>query len=229
MRASVDTDRILDLRAPVGTRLHITAKVMVVESPQPLAIASTVVLGGGLRVGRCIVALRVPSDYSGRDPAGDIRDAARLEGWVADVGLMTAVPLDQARIAVTSADGATVTAIVTAGVTRPWAAGSSRGPVPAAGTINIIVLLDAGLTPAAALNVMSTVTEAKVLTLVEAGIRTPAGDLASGTATDALVVAYPGTANGVVWKFGGPATPPGWAAAAATRAALRQALESRHG
>ncbi len=229
MRASVDTGQIVALPAPVGTRLQRTAHLMVVEAAQLLAIVSTAVLGGGMRLGRCIVALRVPSNYSGRDPAGDIRDAAILEGWVADVGLMTAVPPDRARIEAVSAEGVSATAIVTAGVTRPWAAGSSRGPVPAAGTINIIVLLDAGLTPAAALNVLSTVTEAKVLTLVEAGIRTPAGDLASGTATDAVVVAYPGTANGVVWKFGGPATPPGWAAAAATRAALRQALESRHG
>ncbi len=225
MRASV-VGQVIDLATPVGARLHRTAHLMVIEAAQPLLVVSTAVLGGGMRLGRCIVALRVPSDYSGHDPAGDIRNAATLDGWVADVGLMTAVPLERARMAGISAEGVKATAIVTAGVTRPWAAGSSRAPFPTAGTINIIVLLDAGLTPAAALNVMSTMTEAKVLTLVEAGIRTPAGDLASGTATDALVVAWPQAAKGAVWKFGGPATPPGWAAAAATRGALRQALES---
>lgn len=228
MRASVVTGEVIDLATPIGIRLHRTAHLMVIEAAQPLLIVSTAVLGGGMKLGRCIVALRVPSDYSGRDPAADIRGAAILEGWVADVGLMTAVPLERARIAGISAEAVKATAIVTAGVTRPWAAGSSRGPVPAAGTINIIVLLDAQLSPAAALNVMSTITEAKVLTLAEGGLRTPTGELASGTATDALVVARPQAANGVVWKFGGPATPPGWAAAAATRVALRQALESWH-
>jgi adenosylcobinamide hydrolase len=136
---------------------------------------------------------------------------------------MTAARVDQARIAAASADGVTAIAVVTAGVSRPWAAGASRGPVAGAGTINVIALLDGVLEPAASLNVLATVTEAKVLALLEAGVRTASGEPASGTATDAVVVAAP-AGWGRRWKYGGPATPPGWAAAAATRAALGQAL-----
>lgn len=224
MSTSVDIGRVVHLPAPIGTRLHVTPRLMVVEAIDTLAIASTAVLGGGIRLGRCIVSLRVSSDYAGRDPAGDIREAARREGWIADVGLMTAAPLERAQVSVQSADGATVAAIVTAGVTRPWAAGSSQRSTASAGTINVIALVDTPLTAAAALNVMTTVTEAKVLTLVEGGITTLDGELASGTATDAVVVTCPGTGYEAAWKFGGPATPPGWAAAAATRAALRLAL-----
>jgi len=228
MSTSVDVGRVVDLPAPIGARLHVASHLMVVEAAKTLAISSTAVLGGGMRLGRCIVSMHVPSDYAGRDPAGDIRDAAQREGWVADAGLMTAVPLDRAEVSVKAADGATVAVIVTAGVTRPCAAGSNRRPLAAARTINIIALVDAPLTSAAALNVMTAITEAKVLALIEAGIRTADGELASGTATDAVVVACPRMGNGAVWKFGGPATPPGWAAAAATRAALRQALEAGH-
>ncbi len=228
MSTSLDVGRVVELPVPTGTRLYVAFHLLVVEAAETLAISSTAVLGGGIRLGRCIVSMHVPSDYAGLDPGGDIRDAARREGWVADVGLMTAVPLDRAEVSVQSADGATVAAIVTAGVTRPWSAGLRRRRWAAAGTINVIALADVQLSSAAALNVMTTITEAKVLALAEAGIRTADGEPASGTATDAIVVACPRIGNGPAWKFGGPATPPGWAAAAATRAALRLALEAAH-
>jgi adenosylcobinamide hydrolase len=205
-----------------GVRIHVDSRLLVFESDEELGIASTAVLGGGLRRGRCIVSLKVPSSYAGADPAGDIQAAAIAEGWRPDVGLMTSVELDRVRLATASAGGVTAVAAVTAGVSRPWAAGSSAGPHPLAGTINTVVLLDRALAPAAALNLVATVTEAKVLGLLEARIRTPDGQPASGTATDAVVVAWP--AAGVPLPFGGPATPCGWAAAAATRQALREAL-----
>jgi adenosylcobinamide amidohydrolase len=60
--------------------------------------------------------------------------------------------------------------------------------------------------------------------LLEAGVRTPDGDSASGTATDAVVVAWP--LGGDPMPFGGPATAPGWAAAPAVRQAMREALNA---
>jgi adenosylcobinamide hydrolase len=208
--------------APV--RLQAGPKMLVFEADEQLGIASTAVLGGGMLRGRCIVSLRVPAGYAGRDPAGDILRAARAAGWEPDVGLMTAADLGRARTAAAHADGVTAVATVTAGVARPWAAGSSRGPHPAAGTINTVVVVNAALTPAAALNLLTTVTEAKVLGLLEAGVSTADGEPASGTATDAVVVAWP--LGGEPLPFGGPATAPGWAAAAAIRQALRESLHA---
>lgn len=205
-----------------AVRIHVGAGLLVFDSDRELGIASTAVLGGGLRRGRCIVSLKVPSGYSGTDPANDIRAAAIAQGWHPDVGLMTAVELEDVKLSVVSTAEVTAVAAVTAGVGRPWAAGSTRGPQPAAGTINTVVILDRAMAPAAALNLVATVTEAKVLGLLEARIRTPEGEPASGTATDAVVVAWP--ASGVPLHFGGPAAPAGWAAAAATRRALREAL-----
>lgn len=196
--------------------------MLVFEADDEFGIASTSVLGGGLRRGRCIVSIRVPRDYAGHDPVGDIRRAARTAGCEPDVGLMTAVDLDRVRLAAAAAAGVTAIAAVTAGVDRPWAAGSSRGPHPSAGTINTVVVVDRNLAPAAALNLVATITEAKVLALLEAGVRTPDGKPASGTATDAVVIAWP--LAGDPLPFGGPATAPGWAAAAAVRQALREAL-----
>ncbi|HLH69317.1 MAG TPA: adenosylcobinamide amidohydrolase [Candidatus Dormibacteraeota bacterium] len=213
------------LATRMGVRILRWPDLLVVEAPVPLAVASTAVLGGGMVSARRIVSVRVPRGYTGTDPAADIRRAAHARGWTADVGLMTAVPLDRTCLGGASAEGVTATAVVSAGLRQPWAAGSRRGPVLGAGTINVIVLLDGGLEPAAALNLLVTVTEAKVLTLLEAGLRTHDGEPASGTATDAVVVASPLRGPGRRWRYGGPATPPGWAAAAATRQALRQALE----
>jgi len=215
---------ILTTTTAAGVRIHLGSDLLVFESDRELGLASTAVLGGGLGRGRCVVSIRVPPGYAGRDPAVDIRRAAGSAGWDPDVGLMTAVDLDRVRIAAASADGVTAIAAVTAGVSRPWAAGSNRGPHPGSGTINTVVVIDRGLEPAAALNLLTTVTEAKVLALLEADVRTAGGDPASGTATDAVVVAWPLSDDRL--PFGGPATAPGWAAAAAVRQALREALDA---
>ncbi len=209
--------------ATAGVRLHLGSPMLVFEADDEFGVASTAVLGGGLRRGRCIVSIRVPHDYAGSDPVGDIRQVARAAGWEPDVGLITAIDLDRVQVAAATAGGVTAIAAVTAGVARPWAAGASRGPHPsAAGTINTVVVVDRNLAPAAALNVLATITEAKVLALLEASVRTADGEPASGTATDAVVVAWPLAGDRL--SFGGPATAPGWAAAAAVRQALREAL-----
>lgn len=208
---------------PVGISIQCDADLLAIRSDALLRIASTAVHGGGLNHGRCIVSARVPSSYSGREPARDIQKLAAARGLRPDVGLMTAVDLSKARSATAACSEVTAMGVVTAGLSRTWAAGSRLRPVAGAGTINLIVLLNAGLEDAAGLNLIATVTEAKVLTLAAFGILTEEGEPASGTATDAVVVAWPARANRR-FSYGGPATAPGWAAAAATRTALGEAI-----
>lgn len=208
---------------PAGVSIECDAGLLTIRSDALLRIASTAVHGGGLTHGRCIVSARVPSSYSGLEPARDIQELAAIRGLRPDVGLMTAVDLSKARSATVASGGVTAIAVATVGLSRTWAAGSPLRPVAGAGTINLIVLLDAGLEDAAGLNLIATVTEAKVLTLAAFWIVTEEGEPASGTASDAVVVAWPAQAT-ARFKFGGPATPPGWAAAAATRAALGEAI-----
>ena len=85
-------------------------------------------------------------------------------------------------------------------------------------TINTILVVDAAAAPGALVNLVMTVTEAKVMALAEAGVRTPDGDPASGTSTDAIVVAA--TDGGRRFDFGGPVSELGWAAARAAKSAL---------
>ncbi len=208
---------------PVGVSIECDTDLLAIRSDALLRIASTAVLGGGLTLGHCIVSARVPPSYSGIDPARDIRELAAARGFRPEIGLLTAVDLSKARSATVACDDVTAIAVVTAGLRRTWAAGSPPGPVAQAGTINLIVVLNAGLEDAAGLNLIATVTEAKVLTMASFGIVTEEGEPASGTATDAVVVAWPVEAT-PRFRFGGPATSPGWAAAAATRAALGEAI-----
>jgi adenosylcobinamide hydrolase len=213
----------VNANCPVGVSIECDSDLLAIRSDAHLRIASTAVLGGGLTLGHCVVSARVPPSYSGLDPARDIRELAASRGFRPEVGLLTAVDLSKARSATVSCDEVTAMAVATAGLRRTWAAGSPPGPVAPAGTINLILVLNVGLEDAAGLNLIATVTEAKVLTMASFGIMTEEGEPASGTATDAVVVAWPAEAT-PRFRFGGPATLPGWAAAAATRAALGEAI-----
>ena len=80
-----------------------------------------------------------------------------------------------------------------AGVTPPIGAGPADGAAaPGPGTINVVLLVDGALTPAAMVNAVITATEAKTMTLAEWDVKTPEGDAASGTSTDTVVVACTG-------------------------------------
>jgi adenosylcobinamide amidohydrolase len=86
------------------------------------------------------------------------------------------------------------------------------------GTINTIVVLDANPEPAALVNLALTVTEVKSLVLGEAGRQCADGRPASGTSTDAVVIAATGRGRAV--RFGGPISEAGWLVARVARRAL---------
>jgi adenosylcobinamide amidohydrolase len=114
------------------------------------------------------------------------------------------------------------------GVSHPVAAGVTEAAslsLPP-GTINAIVIVDGVLTPAARANALITVTEAKTLALVEAGVRAPHGGPATGTGTDAVVVVA--TGRGSVFEYAGPIAPVGAAIAGAVRRAMQNALLIRN-
>jgi adenosylcobinamide amidohydrolase len=72
--------------------------------------------------------------------------------------------------------------------------------------------------PAALVNLVATLTEVKTDVLRAAGVCCDDGRPATGTSSDAVVVAA--TGRGARCRFGGPVTDVGWAAAAAARRAL---------
>jgi len=214
--------------------LDINADAVLLVAEAPLRVASTAVVNGGLTSARSIVNLHVSKDDPCADPAGMIATYGARAGlpppWV---GLLTAAPTAEARTGFAATATSRALAVVTTGLSNPCSAGQQHflpaGALAHLGTINIVVVVDGDPSPAALLNAMTTVTEAKTLILIQAGVR--CGDVpATGTSTDAIVVGA--TGRGVHHEYGGPATDLGWSVARAARAALEPAVarwQAAHG
>jgi len=139
------------------------------------------------------------------------------------VGLLTSAWTEKARLAEAAADGIRALAVVTVGLSNRVAAGLDRAVAWSPATINTIVVVDAVAEPAALVNAVITATEVKTLALTAAGVRCDDGRLASGTSTDAVVVAA--TGRGPRCRFGGPVSQLGAVVARAVREALGQAVD----
>lgn len=196
------------------------------RSERLLFVLSSAVVGGGFYRARDIVNMHVDDTPHGTSPEDELAAyAARLGIDAPFVGVMTAAKTKYAQVAADSRDGLTVAVVVSAGLSNTTSAGVSDPVVDVSGTgspgtINTIVLVDGQLTPAALVNVVITVTEAKTMVLSEWQVRTADGEAASGTSTDSVVVAA--TGRGPALSYAGPATTVGWLAARTTRQAIEQ-------
>jgi adenosylcobinamide amidohydrolase len=153
----------------------------------------------------------------------DLVAFARSQGISeAFVGQMTAVSLQKARAITLRTETLTVATVVTAGLSNATTPGLSTPVMPGPGTINMFLLIDACLTPAAMVNAVITATEVKTQVLLTRGVRTPEGYAATGTSTDAMAVAS--TGNGTPLAYAGPVTLVGWLLGRCVRTALEEAL-----
>jgi len=212
----------MDLDFP-GVVASLAADALIVRSDQHLRTLASAVVGGGFTRTRCIVNRHVHKDYDDPDPAGDLLTFARARGIDEPfVGLMTAVRLSHARAATRRDGGVRVATVVTAGVGNSTAAGLSPPAVRAPGTVNVIVVVDANLTPSAMVDAVITLTEAKTQLLLERDVRTSGGHPATGTSTDAVVVAC--TGRGAPLPYAGPVTHVGWLIGRTVRCVLGEAL-----
>lgn len=193
-------------RTEEGVRLP----MLVWRFPEPMTVASTASFGGGVGSRRWLINAQVGGDYARVDQAKHAKElakSARVDG--AGVAMFTVADVRRIRLAV---DGA-VQAEATVGLTHPtWAADADGVHNGSPGTINIVVILPVRLAPAALLNALCTVTEAKAQALFEAGV---AG---TGTASDAVAVACP--AAGDAEPFAGPRSVWGARLARAVHAAV---------
>ncbi len=205
-----------------GVSVEVGSEAVVVTSGEPLRVLSSAVHHGGFVEARAIVNLHVHKNDPCADPSGMIGAFARRAGVPAPwVGLLTGAYTERATQAEEAAAGFQALAVVTVGLSNPVAAGTSPVAAWVASTINTIVVVDADPEPAALVNAVITATEVKGLALREAGLLAAGGLAASGTSTDAVVIAA--TGRGPRARFGGPASPMGWAVARAVRAALDRA------
>ena len=207
-----------------GIETTVDREAVVVTAREPLAVLSSAVVGGGFASARAIVNLHVPKSLRQEDSDALLPafvDRRRIPGpWV---GLLTAAWTERAQVAGECLNGVTALAIVTVGLSNRVAAGTTPVGVWAPSTINAIIVVDAAPDPAALVNTVMTVTEVKTSLLAAADLRCADGHVASGTSTDAIVVAA--TGRGPRQRFGGPISDLGWVVGRASRAALGAGIQ----
>jgi len=135
-------------------------------------LSSAVYNGGSVRTCSTIINLNVSDDFHGDAFAvfDSFIEEKKLEREKV-VGIMTAVPMENAVIRKKGA----ITAIITAGIS--------------ASTINIILAIEKNLSQAAMANTLIVATEAKTAALFDLDMRDEQGDLFTGDSTDSVVVA----------------------------------------
>lgn len=219
----------------LGLRAMLGPQTIFVDTGVPWVSISSAVIGGGLELKRYFVNRQVEPDYRNDHPADEALSflaetfpeyhAAHSRQWVA---LMTAALVGDACWVRLSKQGRQVLVIVSAGVSNACAAGVTPHCLldtvnQQPGTINIMAFLSRALLPGALVNAVQTVTEAKTQTLRELGIKCPAtGAYASGTTTDALVIAA--NTQTPAEHYAGPGTLTGYLLALGVRQGLSQAL-----
>jgi adenosylcobinamide amidohydrolase len=202
-----------------GIAVWIGQEAVVVAAAQPLRVLSSAVLNGGFASARAVINLHVDKNDRCEDPPAMLAAYARRAGVPEPfVGLLTGARTEAATTGEEGGAGLPALAIATIGLSNAVAAGRTFVSGWTHGTINTVVVVDADPEPSALVNAVMTVTEVKTLLLHEAGVRDSAGGPASGTSTDAVVIAA--TGRGARARFGGPTSELGWSVAQAARRAL---------
>ncbi len=188
---------------------------------------SSAPLNGGFGPRHAVVNRSVHKNWMCDDPEADMtRYVARL-GLPAEttVGLITAVSMADLRYVQAVRSSWRVHALVTAGVGNAAAAGGRFTLAEATGTVNIIVLLEGSLTPAALIGAVQSATEAKTAAFREAGVTTRFGETATGTTTDTVTIVNLNTSPRSM--YAGLATLPGFLVAETVYTALLAALTQK--
>lgn len=206
---------------------------LVVRLARPGRAASSAVLGGGLRDLEAIVnhAVRPSDERALAEPVVWLREVCRRLGLDPrrTAALMTGVEPSRTVVVEDALDGIEAAVFVTAGLANALRVGD-RATVRsiAPGTINLIAVVGIPLTDAALVEAVSIAVEARTVAALEAAVPSPvSGETATGTGTDAVVVAALGGARPVphCGKHTSLGELLGRAALAAARRAIRGAAE----
>ncbi|MCS6897935.1 MAG: adenosylcobinamide amidohydrolase [Nitrospira sp.] len=213
------------MAGPVCTPYRVLDRTLIIDLGGRRKILSSAPQGGGLCVASHILNHQVadnpavPTDFPRRlgDPARCLKNVAAKYGLkAATVGLMTAVPMTQLVTARCAAASLWVECFATVGVSNAVRAGEwenmqiardfGRDPVKP-GTINLIVVTNVSLPNAALVGAVQVATEAKTGVLVEAGVLScESGSFATGTGTDAVVIACRLRGEGRFCRYSGTHT-----------------------
>jgi adenosylcobinamide amidohydrolase len=213
---------------------HTSAHVHI-QLPEPRPVLSSAAYNGGWIDADHLLILKVAENFLGsKGPFEPLPDTfgnyCRQQGWSGiTTGMMTSARMTSFRNVHRSIQGVEITALVTAGLSN-----ARRSGDPAehrtfdetgmkSGTINIIILTNAILSPAAQVEAVMIATEAKAAVLQDIGATSPVTEkTATGTGTDAVAVVSGVTAPKIV--FCGKHTLFGEMLASATMEALFSSL-----
>lgn len=213
----------LNLSFP-GIAATIDPEALLIRSEKRLQTLSCGVVGGGWANVRYFLNRHVDKNYNHPDPELDLQEFAHRRGIDEPfVGLMTAAYVEKAQSTALQDGDLRVSAVVTLGLGNATRAGVSLPYRPGPGTINILLLIDAQLTPGAMVNAVLPATEAKTAALLERGILTSKDEAATGTSTDSIVIACSG--RGAALPYAGTATPVGWLVGAGVRQSIHALLD----
>ncbi len=206
----------------VRTRYRVMGQTLVINLEGRKRVLSSAPQGGGLTVVSCVLNHQVEANPSASEdqsktftePSCLLRKvASRLGIRVRCVGLMTAVPMTQLVTARAASDGLWVECFATVGVTNAVQAGewppqrSHRDRRGKPGTINLILITNGSLSHAAMVGVVQVATEAKTGVLRDHAVPScHSGILATGTGTDAVVIACRLRGQGPSHLYGGTHT-----------------------
>lgn len=208
--------------ARARTRYVVIEGTLIVDLGGRRRVLSSAPQGGGFRHASHILNHQVDTNPGTRaspsrrfpDPARYLRNlASRLGIAHGTVGLMTAVPMTQLVTARASSGELWVECFATVGVTNAVRAGEwphRRAPVKAAmtpGTINLILVTNGSLSNAAMVGAVQVVTEAKTGVLRDHPVPScHDGSPATGTGTDAVVIACQFHGRGPAHAYSGTHT-----------------------
>lgn len=212
-------------------RLH--SDHLLLHSETPLLSMSSALWRGGQQTARYFINGKAPRNYRSDDPEQEL--GIKLKEWgypqEESIGLLTAAVLANASIHEGRGDQFQLLCCATAGTGNGARAGRRQDTVYSAyraGTINIIILIDGKLTPAAMINAVMTATEAKCAALQDAKICDGEGEIITGTTTDSLILAArPLDTPGGYHQFAGTATSIGQAIGRATYLSVREAVATQ--
>lgn len=214
----------------VGNDIELIIKnnVLAVISSNKLTVMSSAIYNGGCRNTKVIINTQVFDDYGDKklheNPVNYIIECSKKISNIDDfVGMVTYASINDFSLVKKKEGALGVSVVATAGCTHAESSGEEIEVEEISGTINIIVLIDGNPTASCLASSIITATEAKTAALRDLDLRSRYSGLeATGTVTDALVVAKTGQGENIV--YGGPATKLGKLIASCTRSAVKEAI-----
>ncbi|OGV51609.1 MAG: hypothetical protein A2017_08410 [Lentisphaerae bacterium GWF2_44_16] len=170
----------------------------------PRLTLSSAVLNGGVCRASHLVNMKVDQNFNGvrtecGPPEEALLDYIRRNGWQGTaVGMMTSTFMASFRMTLSNEQDIHTAVICTSGLANAKRAGDSaeyrfmaqeEDYAPAAGTINLIAITDAKLSPSAMTEAVMIITEAKTAAMQELDVKSySSGKIATGTGTDSIAV-----------------------------------------